>query len=48
MVPMLVAGAIIKVIFVPDILMPESRFYRVVTVLMLAVLLVFGVLRNVL
>ncbi len=47
MVPLLAAGAVVKVVFKPDLLMPRSRFYRVTALICLVILLAFGVLRNV-
>ena len=46
-VPALAVCTVIKVIFVPDVLMPESRFYKVSTVILLIALLCFDILRNI-
>ncbi|MBQ8920833.1 MAG: DUF2752 domain-containing protein [Oscillospiraceae bacterium] len=46
-VPVLVIGVIVKLIWMPRFLTPQSKFYRITSYVFLAVLLVFGVLRNV-
>lgn len=46
-VPILVIGVIVKLIWMPRFLTPQSRFYRVSSYIILAALLVFGVLRNI-
>ncbi|MBR3269525.1 MAG: DUF2752 domain-containing protein [Oscillospiraceae bacterium] len=46
-VPMLAAAAVVKLIWMPRFLTSESKFYRISSYVLLAVLLGFGVLRNI-
>lgn len=47
LLPVLLLAAVVRIIWMPRFLMSESRFCRISTGLILAVLLGFGVLRNV-
>ena len=47
MVPMFVVLSVMKLAFMPKFLSDESKFYRIMTYAAIAVLLIFGVLRNI-
>ena len=44
---MFAVTALIKVIWLPEVLMPQSKYYRLGVVFIIVILLAFGVLRNV-
>ena len=47
LVPLFAVTALIKVIWLPEVLMPQSKYYRLGVVFIIVILLAFGVLRNV-